>query len=106
LEAETPDYLIDFGSSLGGIARFFVINLPKNFLLRGGSGAAFGRYLSVALRQLTSRESPHHGKAQRMKKPGDPERELILIIRHILAGRKPRKHRPRPASLRIYRSES
>jgi hypothetical protein len=42
-----------------------------------------------------------------MKKPRDPERELIFIaVRHILAGRKPRKHRPRPASLRIYKPEA
>jgi hypothetical protein len=35
-----------------------------------------------------------------MKKPPDPERARIIIaIRHILAGRKPRSHRPTPEDL-------
>jgi hypothetical protein len=46
-----------------------------------------------------------------MKKPTDPERARIIIaIRHILAGRKPRSHRPtpedlQPRRLRLERSE-
>ena len=56
--------------------------------------------------QRTSRESPRHGNAHRMKKPRDPERELILdAIRRILAGRKPRKNRSGDTPLHIHHPE-